>query len=190
MLIVRVRGLVVTWTCQTCSHFGICTLPVAFACTSFPCLAHSLVPSQWGSAQPPCLKLHLFHSTPDPPSTVLFFSIAVFTLQLSCIIHLLYFICLPPLECRLYEDKDFGPLLFTSIFSAPILFSSVTQSCPTLCDPMNCSTPGFPVPLPTPGAYWNSCPLSQWCHPIISSSVAPFSSHHQSFETSGSFPVS
>jgi len=33
---------------------------------------------------------------------------------------------------------------------------------------------------PTPGAYSNSCPLSQWCHPTISSSVFPFSSHFQS----------
>ena len=33
-----------------------------------------------------------------------------------------------------------------------------------------------PCPLPTPGVYPNSCPLSQWCHPAISSSVVPFSS--------------
>ena len=36
----------------------------------------------------------------------------------------------------------------------------------------------------------NSCPLSQWCHPTISSSVVPFSFHFQSFPESGSFPVS
>ena len=40
---------------------------------------------------------------------------------------------------------------------------------------------------PTPGAYLNSCPLSQWCHSIISSSVIPFSSRLQSFPASGSF---
>ena len=40
---------------------------------------------------------------------------------------------------------------------------------------------------PTPGVYSNSCPLSQWCHPTISSSVAPFSSCLQSFPTSGSW---
>ena len=54
-------------------------------------------------------------------------------------------------------------------------FSSVTQSCLTLCDPMNSSTPGLPCPPPTPGVYPNSCPLSRWCHPAISSSVVPFS---------------
>ena len=48
----------------------------------------------------------------------------------------------------------------------------------------------LPCPSPTPGAYSNSCPLSQWCHPTISSSVIPFSSHLQSFPESGSFPVS
>ena len=44
-----------------------------------------------------------------------------------------------------------------------------------------------PCPSPTPGAYSNSCPLSWWCHPAISSSVVPFSPHLQSFPASGSF---
>ena len=39
-------------------------------------------------------------------------------------------------------------------------------------------------------SYSNSCPLSQWCHPTISSSVTPFSSRPQSFPASGSFPMS
>ena len=47
-----------------------------------------------------------------------------------------------------------------------------------------------PCPSPTPGVYPNSCPLSRWCHPAISSSVAPFSSCPQSFPASGSFPMS
>ena len=47
-----------------------------------------------------------------------------------------------------------------------------------------------PCPSPTPGVYSNSCPLSRWCHPPISSSVIPFSSHLQSCPASGSFPVS
>ena len=47
-----------------------------------------------------------------------------------------------------------------------------------------------PCPSPTPRVYSNSCPSSQWCHPAISSSVVPFSSHLQSFPASGSFPVS
>ena len=47
-----------------------------------------------------------------------------------------------------------------------------------------------PRPSPSPGAYSNSCPLSRWCHPTISSSVVPFSSCPQSFPASGSFPIS
>ena len=47
-----------------------------------------------------------------------------------------------------------------------------------------------PCPSPTPGVYSNSCPLSQWCHPTISSFVVPFSSCLQSFPASGSFQMS
>ena len=47
-----------------------------------------------------------------------------------------------------------------------------------------------PCPSPTPRVYPNSCPLSQWCHPTISSSVIPFSSCLQSFPASGSFQMS
>ena len=48
----------------------------------------------------------------------------------------------------------------------------------------------LPCPSPSPGVCSNSCPLSQWCHPIISSSVTSFSSCPQSFPASGSFPMS
>ena len=48
----------------------------------------------------------------------------------------------------------------------------------------------LPCPSPTPGVYSNSCPSSQWCHPIIASSVVPFSSHLQSFPASVSFQIS
>ena len=48
----------------------------------------------------------------------------------------------------------------------------------------------FSHPSPTPRACSNSCPLSRWCHPIISSSVIPLSSCLQSFPESGSFPMS
>ena len=47
-----------------------------------------------------------------------------------------------------------------------------------------------PCPSPTPRVYSNSCPLGQWCHPAISSSVVPFSSCPQSVPASGFFPVS
>ena len=66
-------------------------------------------------------------------------------------------------------------------------FSSVSQSCLPLCDPINCSTPGFLVHHQLPG-------LAQThvhrCHPIISSSVVSFSSCPQSLPASGSFQMS
>ena len=46
-----------------------------------------------------------------------------------------------------------------------------------------------PCPSPAPQVYTNSCPLSQSCHPTISSSVVPVSSCPQSFPASGSFPI-
>ena len=48
----------------------------------------------------------------------------------------------------------------------------------------------LPCLSPSPGVCSDSCPLSQWCHPIISSSAAPFSSCLQSFPASESFPIS
>ena len=47
-----------------------------------------------------------------------------------------------------------------------------------------------PCPLPSPGVYSNSCPLSRWCHPTILSSVVPFPSCLQSFPASGIFQMS
>ena len=68
-------------------------------------------------------------------------------------------------------------------------FSSVPQSCPTLCDPINHSTPGFPFHHQLP-EFTHSCPSSRWCHPAISSSVIPFLSCPQSLPASVSFPMS
>ena len=56
------------------------------------------------------------------------------------------------------------------------LCCSVAKSGPTLCDPRDYRVPGFPGPSPSPGVCSNSCPLSWWCHPTISSSITPFSS--------------
>ena len=66
---------------------------------------------------------------------------------------------------------------------------STAQSCPILCDPMDCSSPGSCPPL-SPGVCSNSYPLNWWCHPSISSFVMPFSPFLQSFLASGSFSKS
>ena len=68
-------------------------------------------------------------------------------------------------------------------------FRSVAQLCLTLCDPTDCSTPGLPVHQQLSWVYSSSCPLSQWWHPTISSSVVPFSSCLQYFWASGSFKM-
>ena len=69
-------------------------------------------------------------------------------------------------------------------------YCSLTQLCPTLCSPMDCSTPGFPVhhqlsEFTQTHIYWVGDN-----HPTISSSVIPFSSCLQSFPASGSFQMS
>ena len=72
------------------------------------------------------------------------------------------------------------------------LFSSVQFSHSVMSDslrPHELQHARPPCPSPTPGVYSNSCPLSQWCHPTISS-VIPFSSCPQSLPESGSFPMS
>ena len=75
----------------------------------------------------------------------------------------------------------------------PGWFSSVQFSCSVSSDslrPHGLQHARPPCPSPTAGAYSNSCPSSQWCHPTISSSVIPFFSHLQSFPASESCPMS
>ena len=67
-------------------------------------------------------------------------------------------------------------------------YCSVAQSCPTLW-PHGLQRTRLPCPSLSPRAYSNSCPLSQWCHATISSSVVPFPSCLQSFPASGYFPM-
>ena len=74
-----------------------------------------------------------------------------------------------------------------------IVGSFVQFTCSVMSDslePQGLQHARFPCPSPTPWAYSNSCPLSRWCHPTISSSGVPFSSCLQSFPASGSFQMS
>ena len=74
------------------------------------------------------------------------------------------------------------------------MFKSASQfSCSVVSDslqPHELQHARHPCPSPTPRACPDSCPSSRWCHPTISSSVVPFSSHLQSFPASGSFLMS
>ena len=68
------------------------------------------------------------------------------------------------------------------LFSHSVMFNSLQPHGPQYAR--------FPCPSSSPRVYSNSCSLSRWCHPTISSSVIPFSSCFQSFPASESFPVS
>ena len=72
-------------------------------------------------------------------------------------------------------------------------FSSVQFSCSVMSNSLRPHGPQHarpPCPSSTPGVYSNSCPLSRWCHPTISSSVIPFFSSLQSFPASETFQMS
>ena len=104
----------------------------------------------------------------------------------------------------LHNDQRINPRgrykivnIYSSNIGAPQhtrqMFSSVQFSYSVMSNSLRPHEPQHtrpPCPSPTPGVYPNSCPLSQWCHPTISSSVIPFSSCPQSFQASGSFPMS
>ena len=79
-------------------------------------------------------------------------------------------------------------LLGRNVMTKLVQFSSVTQSCLTL-QPHGLQHAKPHWSSPTPGACSNSCPLSSWCYPTISSSVVPFSSSFQSSPASGSFSM-
>ena len=76
--------------------------------------------------------------------------------------------------------------VFSLCFSVQFSHSFVSDS----LQPHRTQHGRLPCPSPTPGVYPNSCPLNQWCHPTISSSVVPFSSHSQFFPASESFQMS
>ena len=82
---------------------------------------------------------------------------------------------------------DFTFSQFSYIFS--VQFSSVAVVSDSLL-PHGLQHARPPCPSPTPRVNSNSCPLSRWCHPTISSSVIPFSPCVLSFWASGSFPMS
>ena len=105
---------------------------------------------------------------------------------------------LPLLEVDLSQRFVFGcksihriTLSIFTLYLSP--FSSVQFTCSVVSDslwPHGLQHARVPCPSPTLRVYSNSCSLSQWCHPTISSSVVPFSSCLQSFPASGSFQMS
>ena len=90
-------------------------------------------------------------------------------------------LCEPCLRAQEGETRELGgtlDLLCACLgqgapFRPQFLICSAAQSCPTLCDPTGCSTPGLPVLHHLPRVCSNSCPLTRWCHPTISSCHLP-----------------
>ena len=80
------------------------------------------------------------------------------------------------------KKSFFYSLLLLLLYSGPVMSNSLQSH--------GLQHARLPCPSPSPGACWNSGPLSQWCHPTIWSSVVPFSSSLQSFPASGSFLMS
>ena len=80
------------------------------------------------------------------------------------------------------------PCILVSIIISSVEFSHSVMSDSLWPHGLQKARP--PCPSPTPRVYSNSCPLSQWCHSTILSSIVPFSSHLQSFPASGSLQMS
>ena len=105
----------------------------------------------------------------------------IFNFSHSVTQFLLYEFWSPIIRCKV-------KILMTSCWVSSVQFSRSVVSGSLQPHELQHARP--PCPSPTPGVYSNSCPLSRWCHPAISSSVVLFPSRLQSFPTSGSFPMS
>ena len=105
-------------------------------------------------------------------------SLEYFSLDGFTRVNLISFRFLSPFQACFSDIISNSP--FSSVhFSHSVMSKSLRPHEPQHARP--------PCPSPTPGVYPNSCPLSRWCHPNISSSVIPFSSRPQSFPHQGLF---
>ena len=91
---------------------------------------------------------------------------------------------------RLSSSSSSYALFFFFFFLGCFVFQFSHSVVPNSLQPHELQHTRPPCPSPTPGVHSNSCPLSQWCHPAISSSIVHFFSCSQSFPASGSFPIS
>ena len=92
----------------------------------------------------------------------------------------------PPKEMKYKGRKILSYTIFWAFFALVVAHSVVSDS----LWPQGLQHARLPCPSSSPGANLNSCSLSRWCHPTISSSVVPFSSCFQSFPAPGSFLIS
>ena len=97
-------------------------------------------------------------------------------------VHTSDLLFLLPSDVPFFGCNTIWSSIYQLLFSHSVVFHSL--------QPHGLQHARLPYPSPSPGACANSCPLSQWCHPTISSSVIPFSSCLQYFPPSGSFLMS
>ena len=121
--------------------------------------------------------------TTDGPNI---FASFIYLFLYKCI-YIYMFVCIYMCVCHICGIYIYMWLLYY-IFVVSVQFSRSAISNSLRPHGLQHTRP--PCPSQTPRAYSNSCPLSRWCHPTISSSVVPFSSRHQSFPASGSFQMS
>ena len=116
-------------------------------------------------------------------------SLSLFTFTMSCARKSLRALSLYFYPLTLHPRMNLSPykITFLSWLSSSVQFNSVVSDS---LQPHGLQHARPPCPSPTPGVYSNSCPLSWWYHPTISSSVVPFSSRLQSFPASWSFQMS
>ena len=108
--------------------------------------------------------------------STLFISISTFLYSLYMLLSISNIVNKLKIEIKLH------PAFSSVLFSRSVVSDSLRPHEPQHTRP--------PCPSPTPGVHSNSCPLSRWCHPTISSSIVPFSSCPQSFPALGSFQMS
>ena len=113
-------------------------------------------------------------------------------------LHYVSFLVLLDIRCVSFAEFSFSvfnlyPVISKENYSLNHILSSVQFSRSVLSEslrPHELQHARPPCPSPSPGVHSDSRPLSQWCHPAISSSVVPFSSCPQSLPPSESFPMS
>ena len=103
--------------------------------------------------------------------------------------YILYAVFSRRQNVRIFFIVSWFSRIFPQFVIPLLLYSNLNKYDVVVQSLKSCSPTGFPS-SPSPRVCSNSCPLSQWYHPTISSSVMPFSSCLQSFPASGSFPMS